>query len=327
MKRGSQTAVYAMTVITLVLVVVAAVYTIMQKYRENEEGGAVTTLAGVTASPMPSNKPGIEDKETQKDNSSNNAVDSNNNASNNGSNNSNNGNNNSSSSNDTNGTVKGDNGDVQAEENEEDGIYTFLQGPKSWGERIDWSGQWGTKFYDGGSFGGFGCGLCCLANVYSTVSSCQCTPVDMYQFAKRNTGYSGGGAIAWEYMDSILKDIGIESHLRRKPGSYKAFRKQISQASCSIVLVSSKASRCYWKNTPGHYVAIFLYDKESDTVFLADSGNPDHNRQRVKLHKIYKSLKKASEWQYICAGDYNAKEDTWKHRRLNGRWVRPEYLS
>lgn len=42
----------------------------------------------------------------------------------------------------------------------EDGIYTYLQGPKSWKERREWSGKWGKTFYDGQSFGAFGCGFC-----------------------------------------------------------------------------------------------------------------------------------------------------------------------
>ena len=44
----------------------------------------------------------------------------------------------------------------------EDGIYTYLQGPKSWKERREWSGKWGKTFYDGKSFGAFGCVLCAL---------------------------------------------------------------------------------------------------------------------------------------------------------------------
>ena len=43
-------------------------------------------------------------------------------------------------------------------------IATFLQGPKSWKERREWSGKWGKDLYDGGSLGGFGCGLCCMAH-------------------------------------------------------------------------------------------------------------------------------------------------------------------
>ena len=210
--------------------------------------------------------------------------------------------------------------------NAEEGIFTYLQGPKSWEQRLDWSGAWGKSFYDGGSFGGFGCGLCCLANVYSTASKYQCTPVDMYRFARKTTGYSGGGAIAWDYMDTALGKLGFNTELKRKPGSYRSFKRQIAKAECSIVLISSNNSRCYWKDTPGHYVTIFLYDKESDTVFLADSGNPGHNRQRIELRKIYKSLKTESEWQYLNIGSYNRASDIWRHRKLNGRWVKPGYI-
>ena len=208
----------------------------------------------------------------------------------------------------------------------EENIFTYLQGPKSWKERISWSGPWGVRFYDGGSFGGFGCGLCCLANVYSTFSSGRCTPVDMYKFSRQKTGYGGGGAIAWDYMDTTLNKLGFNTSLRRKPRSYKNFKKQIANAKCSIVLISSNNSRCYWKNTPGHYVTIFLYNEKSGTVFLADSGNPLHNRKRIELRKIYKSLKTESEWQYLNIGHYNKNSDTWKHRKLNKRWVKPEYI-
>lgn len=286
-KRNRQQIVYIMAGITFILVMASAAYTIRQLYIELNIGGAVTTIAVVTASPKPSQEkifivtPPPEQEHPVTDNYP-----------------------------------------LYSEEN----IYTFLQGPKSWERRIDWSGSWGKEFYDGGSFGGFGCGLCCLANVYSTISTCQCTPVDMYKFTRKNTGYGGGGAIAWDYMDTALTKLGFSTSLKRKPRSYKAFREQIADAECSIVLISSNNSRCYWKNTPGHYVTIFSYDKDTGTVFLADSGDPDHNRQRVELHKIYKSLKTASEWQYLIAGNYNSRNDTWKHRKSDGNWVKPGYI-
>ena len=69
--------------------------------------------------------------------------------------------------------------------NPEDEIYTFLQGPKSWNSRLEWSGEWGESYVDGGYFGGFGCGLCCMANIYSSLTPYQCSPVDMYHYAKK----------------------------------------------------------------------------------------------------------------------------------------------
>ena len=89
-------------------------------------------------------------------------------------------------------------------------IYTYLQGPKSWNMGLDWSGEWGESFMDGGSFGGFGCGLCCMANIYSTLSKGECSPVDMYRYVKKHrlwwrNGdrlglYEAGTHIAWNPM-------------------------------------------------------------------------------------------------------------------------------
>lgn len=204
----------------------------------------------------------------------------------------------------------------------EEGIYTYLQGPKSWGQRLQWSGEWGVTYYDGGSFGGFGCGLCCIANVYSSLTKYQCTPVDAYHYAKKETGYGGGGAIDWGYMRRTLSSMGFDCKVHRKPASYEKFKEQIRKNKASIVLVSSNNSTCYWKNTPGHYVTIFLYDEKTEKVFLADSGDPNHNRHWVSLKKIYSSLKTASPWQFLSVTDYEEKSDTWKHKSAKGNWVK-----
>lgn len=300
MGNNNKRIIYVMAGLTCILFITAAAYTIIQKYRELQEEitpadtefhlWPETQTEVFTEDIADNEQKAGEQKDSYKDN-------------------------------------KKENSGNQTGKNVEESIFTYLQGPRSWSEKRDWSGSWGSEFYDGGSFGAFGCGLCCLANVYSTLSNFQCTPVDMYRFAKRNTGYRGGGAIAWEYMDSILASLGLQGSLRRKPDSYSDFQKQISEVSCSIVLVSSDASKCYWQDTPGHYVTIFLYNKKNDTVFLADSGDPGHNRRRVELRKIYKSLKVASEWQYLCIGDYNGENDIWKHKALNGEWVKPDYIS
>ena len=201
-------------------------------------------------------------------------------------------------------------------------IYTFLQGPKSWGKRLKWSGEWGVNFYDGGSFGGFGCGLCCIANVYSSLTKYQCTPLDAYRYAKRKTDYQVGGAIGWGHMRQSLTSLGFDCGVAKKPDSYEAFRADIAEGQSAIVLVSGADSKCYWKDTPGHYVTIFLYDGENEKVFLADSGDPEHNGHRVSLRKIYKSLKTASAWQYLLVKGYDEKEDQWKHKKAEGNWVK-----
>ena len=61
-------------------------------------------------------------------------------------------------------------------------------------------------------------------------------------------------------------------------------------------------------------------------VFLADSGDPSHNRHWVSLKKIYRSLKKASRFQYIRVTGYNRNQDTFRNRRARGRWIRPAYM-
>lgn len=208
-----------------------------------------------------------------------------------------------------------------------DKIYSYLQGPRSWERGLDWSGEWGERFMDGGSFGGFGCGLCCLANIYSTETEYQCSPIDMYRYAKKHTGYSGGMAIGWGYMRRTLASLGFECHVEQKPQDYEEFVKDISESICSIVLVSSSDSKVYWKDTAGHYVTVFAYDSARDKIFLADSGNPEHNRQWVSLKKIYRSLKTASAWQYLVVEQYNASQDTWKHKSTTGAWNRPAYLT
>lgn len=205
-------------------------------------------------------------------------------------------------------------------------IYTYLQGPKSWNQGIDWSGEWGESYMDGGSFGGFGCGLCCMANIYSSLTPYQCSPVDMYRYAKKHTGYGGGMAIDWGYIRRGLTSLGLHCHVERKQETYHEFRENIRKSKCAIVLVSSANSTVHWKNTPGHYVTIFEFQEETEKVFLADSGDPDHNRRWIHLKKVYRSLKTASNWQYLVVSGYDKQKDHWHHKKANGTWNRPSYL-
>ena len=203
-------------------------------------------------------------------------------------------------------------------------LYTYLQGPKSWKRGIDWSGEWGEQYMDGGSFGGFGCGLCCMANVYSSLTEYQCSPVDMYRFAKKHTGYGGGMAIDWGYMRRSLTRLGFQCHVEHKQETYRQFRQNISDAKCAIVLVSSSNSTVHWKNTPGHYVTLFLYDEKSDKIFLGDSGDLTHNRQWVPLKKVYRSLKKSNPWQILQVTSFDKSKDNWKHKGFGGNAILPK---
>ena len=115
--------------------------------------------------------------------------------------------------------------------------------------------------------------------------------------------------------------MGFDCRVHKKPKSYGKFQKRMKESQGAIVLVSSNDSDCYWKNTPGHYVTLFLYEEESDKVFLADSGDPKHNRHWVPLKKIYDSLKTASAWQYLTVDSYTESLDNWKHKKAKGNWI------
>ena len=82
---------------------------------------------------------------------------------------------------------------LAAFEMREEDIYTFLQGPKSWSEGISWSGEWATFDINGNPFGGFGCGLCCLANIYNTLTRYEVSPWDMCEYAMTVTDYGPTG--------------------------------------------------------------------------------------------------------------------------------------
>lgn len=201
-----------------------------------------------------------------------------------------------------------------------EGVYTFLQGPKSWGEKRPWSGVWGKTMLDGGSFGGFGCGLCCMANIYSTITPYECSPLDMYEYAQENTDY-WSGAIEWGYMEEAMEKLGFTCELVTKPKNYEEFRYEIDSSMAAVLLVSSSEDDSYWQNTPGHYVTSLLYNRENDMIFLGDSGNPDHNRHWVELKTIYKALKTSSRYQYMTVSAYSEEGNQWKKNGIEHKWA------
>ena len=207
-------------------------------------------------------------------------------------------------------------------------IYTFMQGPKAWEGKVDFSGSWCHEFLADQEFSVFGCGLCVLANIYSTLTPYDCSPLDMYYYAQEVSGYrpvSGYGAIDWPYLKQTLKSVGISSRLRYKGSSYLRFRQIIERSIGAIVLISSAYDDTYWHDVEGHYVTIWLYNREDDTVFLSDSGNPDHNRQRIPLRYIYDALKKSSSYQYLAVTDVDPEANTWQHDGINIKWKKPKY--
>ena len=207
-------------------------------------------------------------------------------------------------------------------------IYTFLQGPKAWNSKTDWSGEWCQEILAGQYFSVFGCGLCDLANIYSTLTPYDCSPLDMYDFAREVSTYSpsdGYGAIDWPEMRDTLSATGISSELKKKDKTYEEFQKNIAGAATTIALVTSYEDSTYWQDVEGHYVNLWLYDKSDDTVLLGDSGNPDHNRQRIPLRYVYDALKTSDKYQYMVVTDMDEEANTWKHDGIAGKWKKPSY--
>lgn len=209
---------------------------------------------------------------------------------------------------------------------EEPEVYTFLQGPRSWEEGVAWSGEWCLFSVKGNSFGNFGCGLCCVANIYDTLSPYEVSPWDMCEYAREVSGYAPkrkSGAIDWGNMKEVLKKCGCFCDVYYKPDSYEVFQQQMAQAKSAVVLVSSAEDDTYWKDTSGHYVNIWLYQEEDDTVFLAEPGNPDNNRSRIPLRYVYDALKTTSKFQYLLVDEYREEENQWKADGIDESWNRP----
>ncbi len=204
-----------------------------------------------------------------------------------------------------------------------DRIASFYQGSLSYKSKLIWSGDWGKKKFKKKKFGAFGCGLCCLANVYSSFSPYRCSPLDMLDFAKKSSGYSGSGAIEWWNMSATLSRAGFTSVSGKKPKEYEDFQKIAEKSKAMIVLVSNHNKKSMWEDTTGHYVTLFLYDKKTDQVFLADSGSYERNRQWVSLKKIYHSLKEKSEVQYLSVTGYSKRNDTWRNTEFTGKCILP----
>ena len=202
---------------------------------------------------------------------------------------------------------------------------TFLQGPRGWKKKIDWAGAWGDKEYDGRRFAGFGCGLCVMANFYTSLTPYKCSPVDMYRYAKKVSSYEGAGAIDWPQIRETMESLGFTVDVWRKPKKYAEFKKLISEAKAAMVVISSTYDNSYWKETYGHYITILGYNKEEDKIFLGDSGDYHHNRAWIPLKTVYKAIKKSNDRHYMRVMAYDESRDSWKHNKISGDWVIPLY--
>ena len=213
-----------------------------------------------------------------------------------------------------------------APEFSEEDVYTFLQGPKAWGNGVPWSGEWCLEYAKGQYFGSFGCGFCCIANLYSTFSDYECSPLDVYKYAREVTGYvptKASAAIDWGKIKLLLQKMGFQCDVYYKPDSYEEFQNQIKNCKSAIVLVCSANDDTFWKNIPGHYVTISLYDEINDDVFLGEPGSPTKNRTRVPLKYVYDALKTTSKFQYLMVDSYSQEDNQWKHDGIDDQWNRP----
>ncbi len=205
-------------------------------------------------------------------------------------------------------------------------IYRFLQGPKSWANRCSWSGEWAEYYVNGNYFGSFGCGFCCMANIYSTLTPYVASPLDLYDLAIQVAGYEvtpQSGAIGWGALKVTLQYCGFDCDVYYKPDDYATFQWQIGQSDSAIVLVCSANDATFWKSTSGHYVNIWNYDSTSDTVFLAEPGSPTNNGTRISLRYVYDALKTTSKFQYLLVSDYDEEQNQWLHDGIDDSWVAP----
>lgn len=212
---------------------------------------------------------------------------------------------------------------VATVQEQEDSIYTFLQGPRSFEEKRPWSGEWCQTIVNKNSFGGFGCGHCCMANIYSSLSPYECSPLDMFHYATEVTDYypsRESGAIGWRDMRITMQAAGLICELHRKPKTYEEFQEKMRESKSAIVLVSSGSDDTFWKDTGGHYVNIWLYQPEGDMVFLAEPGDPENNRTWIPLRYVYDALKTVSRYQYLAVTGYEEENNAWKWDGIQDVW-------
>lgn len=180
-------------------------------------------------------------------------------------------------------------------------IYSYLQIPEVYSEDPEWSGGWTYIEAGGQLFFYFGCGICCLSNMCSTLTGEAVPPDIMYDRVRDETDYypeSGIGALSWNQLKTVTKGFGAEVSVKKKPEKYSRFQEDIREADTAVVLVCKDDDDKLWHYTKGHYVNIWEYDPETDTVFVTDSSGM-FNRMRVNLTDVYNALKTASSAQYM----------------------------
>ncbi len=180
-------------------------------------------------------------------------------------------------------------------------ISSYIQLPKDYRPGDKWAGDWADIESGGQTFFTFGCGVCCLSNILSTLGDKVIEPDDMFRLVKAQTDYnpdSGVGAVSWGQLQTVCANAGLKTALKVKPNTLDEFRKDVADSVTTLVLVCRENDDALWFYTKGHYVNLWEYDPENDTVFVTDPSGL-FNRNRVMVEDVYNALKTRSSSQYM----------------------------
>ncbi|MDO4938421.1 MAG: hypothetical protein Q4E54_00460 [Lachnospiraceae bacterium] len=190
----------------------------------------------------------------------------------------------------------------KGESEREQKIYSFVQVPEEYCNDEKWTGDWVEMECGGQKFFYFGCGICCLSNVYSTFYDVPLRPDAMFEWARKYGDYhpeSGRGALSWKQLRKMYEHFGCVVQTKHKPENYADFQNDVQNSETTMVLVCKYNDDKLWFYTLGHYVNLWEYNPQDDTVFVTDSSGM-FNRQRVNLEDVYSALKTSSDAQYMC---------------------------
>ena len=181
-------------------------------------------------------------------------------------------------------------------------ICSYVQLPLKEYPDPRWAGYWSDLEAGGQKFYSFGCGICSLSNVVSTLAAEDINPARMFRMAQEMSSYSpkkGQGAIDWTQMTVVLDAFSLKNEIKKKPADYRRFKEDVAASDAAIVLLCKDDDDSLWFYTNGHYVTLWQYDPADGTVFVSDSAGL-YNRRRVSLIAIWKALKTKSTAQYLC---------------------------
>lgn len=189
------------------------------------------------------------------------------------------------------------------ESGSEQQIISYLQIPSDLYGDTTWTGEWSKFECAGRTFSSFGCGICCLTNIYDTIFKPEVliTPDQMFAITREQTDYrpeSGVGAVSWGQLKRMCDLFGLPATVKQKPADYAVFQNDVKNSTATLALVCRRDDDKLWFYTEGHYVTLWEYDEATDTVFVTDSSGL-FNRARVSLFDVYNALKSASQAQYM----------------------------